>query len=67
VHEQLTVETNVITKQTLHIYNVLGEQVFETQLSQAISTVDLSNFTNGIYILRLGEGNNIYTAKIIKD
>jgi hypothetical protein len=70
VHGQLTIESNAITKltgQTLHIYNVLGEQVFETQLSQSVNTINLTGFTNGIYILRLGEGNNIYTAKIIKD
>jgi hypothetical protein len=67
LHGQLTIESNTIIKQTLHIYNVLGEQVFETQLSQPVNTIDLSTVANGIYILRLGEGNNIYTAKIIKD
>jgi len=67
---QLTIQSNAttsLTGQTLSIFNVLDENVFETQLSHTTTTIDISNLASGIYILRIGEGNNIYTTKIIKN
>jgi hypothetical protein len=70
VHSQLVIECNSISKlnvTTLDIYNVMGTKVFETQLSQPKSTINLSALTNGVYIVRVGEGGNVFTTKIIRE
>lgn len=67
-HGQLIVECNEITKlapQTLHVYNIVGMQVFEAQLIQSKTTLNLTSLLNGIYIIKLGENKNGFVAKIV--
>ena len=72
VHSQLTIQSDsisVINQKTLHIYNTLGIEVLETTLSKSSTTLNLSNFISGIYIVRIvGDGKELYLlTKIIRD
>jgi hypothetical protein len=71
VHSQLIIQSDSIStvkQKTLHIYNTLGVQVLEVQLSQATTTLNISSFVNGIYIVRIiGDNKDIFTTKIIRD
>ena len=47
---------------SLHVFNFLGQEVIQQQISKEI---DFSNQPKGIYILKIQEGNKIYTKKIV--
>ena len=49
---------------SLEIYSLLGELLIS---SNAQTQVDLSNLTNGVYILKLIQDNFIFTKKIVKN
>jgi hypothetical protein len=58
------IETNLIEKQTLQIFDVTGKMV----LSQTINgktNIDMSSLDNGIYFIQLKTKENISTQKII--
>lgn len=54
--------SNLDSKETYSIYNLLGKQVAEGSIA-ANEQIDISNFTKGIYVLKLGNGT---THKFIK-
>jgi plastocyanin len=53
-------------KYNLEIFNLLGGKVYESTVSNATSDIDLSNSSIGIYFLKIFDGQNILTKKIIK-
>jgi len=48
----------------ISIYSILGERIF---CALDMTTIDISNFNNGIYFLMAKYDNKIITTKIIKD
>ncbi|MEP7143530.1 MAG: M43 family zinc metalloprotease [Ferruginibacter sp.] len=68
-HTVATVECSAattLTIKTMNIFNMLGMKVFSTRLSQQKTTLDLSNLVPGIYIIRIADGQDKFTARIIK-
>lgn len=69
-HSMITIEctnaTNVAVR-TINIFNVLGTRVFSGQLNKEKTTVNIADFSKGVYILRVEEGANKVTTKIIKE
>ncbi|MES2285883.1 MAG: T9SS type A sorting domain-containing protein [Bacteroidota bacterium] len=54
-------------KYVVKIYNVLGEQIYLSELKQLTSNeIDLSNAPKGIYFVNVYNGDKIYTRKIVK-
>ena len=52
---------------TIAVYNVLGELVHEQELNGADDTsVDLSTFPSGLYLVHLQQGQNTFRKKVIK-
>ena len=49
----------------IKIYNLLGELLFQTAISNVQSTVDLSAFTKGVYILNISNNGGSKNYKII--
>ena len=52
------------------VFNILGEKVLENNFSAEESlnaSIDLSNQTNGTYILQVRTNDNVWTMRIIKD
>jgi hypothetical protein len=58
----LNVSQNDITE--LSISNILGQVLIKSHYQNRI---DISNLTNGIYILEITQGQNKYTKKFIKE
>lgn len=50
---------------TLEIYNMQGEIIYQSSFINPISEVDLSNQANGIYIVKIYDGQTILTKKIV--
>lgn len=64
-NDVLNIETKASGNYNVVIYNLVGEKIFEeTQISQNKS-IDISNLTKGIYLLRLNVDQKIFSKKII--
>lgn len=48
---------------TIELYSTLGELILKTTDK---TVLDISNFTNGIYLLKVRQANNSFTTKIVK-
>jgi len=55
-----------IAVKSVGIYTAVGVNVFTGTLSKEKNTLDLSQLTSGIYIIRIGEGSSVFTTKIFK-
>ena len=51
---------------TISIFNVVGTRVYIGQLTKEKASVNMANFAKGIYIVKIEEGGNSLTSKIIK-
>ena len=51
------------------IYDVMGQLVFQSNIQNSKSEINISSFDNGIYFVRLmdGDGNMVYSEKVIKE
>jgi len=52
---------------SVEVYNLLGKQVYSEQLSNQLSTaeIDISDFAKGIYFVKISDGKNTSTRKIL--
>jgi hypothetical protein len=58
---------NSFNRAKVEIYNYLGELVLYKELSENVSTIDVSNFSTGVYFLRISlDGNLQKELKLIK-
>ncbi|MBL4708775.1 MAG: T9SS type A sorting domain-containing protein [Flavobacteriales bacterium] len=58
--------SNDASSYQVRIYNLLGEQVFSTDLKEANTKISLDGFSQGIYLLNLTKGSESFHHKIIK-
>lgn len=49
----------------IEIYSLIGKKIISTKISNSIETLDTSNLSNGIYLVKLSNENNISTTKKI--
>ena len=52
---------------TLQIFDVLGRNMFTKEISTANWQLSTGNFNTGVYVLRLIDGENVRTQKIVID
>jgi hypothetical protein len=50
---------------TIQIINSLGQLVYQNQLPSSLE-VDISNLSNGIYFVKVSDGNQSTTKKVSK-
>ncbi|WP_298903139.1 S8/S53 family peptidase [uncultured Psychroserpens sp.] len=50
----------------LRIYDILGKQVLEKQMSESSSPLDVSSMSSGVYMMLFESGNASKTVKLIK-
>lgn len=64
---KIQVAANGFDVQRLEVYNVVGEKMFAVVdfKQQNSNEIDLSNFQNGIYFVKIFEGEKMYMKKII--
>lgn len=51
---------------TMQVYDVLGRLIVDTKTQRMITTIDLSNQPNGVYILKVSAGMQLIDRLIIK-
>ena len=56
-------ELNTKTIQNISVYNLVGEKVFEC--NSYINKIPVSNFSKGVYLLKIGMNEMLFTKKII--
>ena len=49
---------------TISVYSSLGQELYKTTSN---SSIDISNFTNGIYFLKVKQNDRTWTTKIVKE
>lgn len=52
--------------QSIEIYNTLGQEMFSINIKQNNYSIDMSNFSEGTYIVNLVTDNNLEVFKVIK-
>lgn len=62
IHFKLNIESN----SELTLYNTLGQKVLTKQINSTEFVLDISNLSNGTYIVILNENGNLKTAKFCK-
>ena len=48
-------------------YNVEGKNLIEKPISKKLTKLDISKFSNGIYLIQLTQGQNIFSQQIVID
>lgn len=59
-------ESNIVAK-TITVFNILGNKLFAASLTAEKTHINIAHFSKGVYILRIEEGSNKFTTKIIKE
>lgn len=65
--ETLNINSGELNISNLTIYNTLGQEVLKVSSDNSINTVDLSKFSNGVYIVKLNDGTGSDSFKIAKN
>lgn len=65
VKEQLMINS-LIQNYDLTVYSIQGQLLFNSRNRTGNTTIDYSNFSEGIYLLKIESGNRSQTLKIIK-
>lgn len=63
----LTLDSSNSSFDNIELYNLLGQQVLNKNLSSSRETIDLSSLNDGIYIGKIRIDNNTQTIKLIKN
>ena len=53
--------------ESLIITNILGEETYHQPISNPKSTIDISNWSNGVYIYQLTDSNETVRGKFVKE
>jgi hypothetical protein len=59
----LHVESNLNTERTISLFDVLGKQVLSTTTSN--NTINVAALNSGVYIVKITEGGNTATRKVV--
>ncbi|MCD6067963.1 MAG: gliding motility-related protein [Bacteroidetes bacterium] len=62
----ITVSATVMQSATIEICNAIGEKVYITEMKGTTMNIDLNKLENGVYILKLTNGNILSTKRIVK-
>lgn len=68
-NHQIQIVCENIESATLNVYNIQGKFVFSKKLNNSNTTIDVTNFSNGIYLFKIidEDGNILKTEKIVKE
>jgi hypothetical protein len=62
-----TIRLNEFENKTVEVYNAIGQKIFSQALQTNLTQLNLANFSNGIYQLRVLQNNQpVYQSKIVK-
>ena len=64
--KMLTLKSHDEAFSNVSIFNALGQSIMDKKLSHKTENIDMSSFSNGLYIVRMTIGNSIKTVKVLK-
>ena len=50
----------------MHIYDIRGRQMMQTNITAGMNTIDMQSWATGCYFIKFVADNNIQTLKVIK-
>lgn len=62
----VTIELAQVDATSMTIVDLTGKVVFESEITSTTTSVDLSNFTNGVYMINVKTLNDVKTTRIVK-
>jgi hypothetical protein len=48
------------------IYNIMGQKVYDGKLNSIDTVINFSSFADGMYTIRVTDGNKVYVKKVVK-
>lgn len=63
---QFLVSYQPTNKTMVEVYSILGQKVVTQPITQHLTLLDLSNEPNGVYFVRVMDGKEVLTKKVIK-
>jgi hypothetical protein len=63
---QFTINYRPTSNTYVEVFNLLGNIVLTQSITQQLSWIDLSNKPNGVYFVKVTDGNKVITKKVIK-
>jgi len=65
-HGEVILKTADLNGSEIAVYSLIGNVVYQTNITEDIMTLDLSDFQKGLYILRIvSHDKNVYSKKLI--
>jgi hypothetical protein len=59
---------NELSNGTVEVYDMLGKQIFKlTITSNNVSKIDVSNWNNGLYLVKISSDESIETKRFVKN
>ena len=52
---------------TVYLFSIEGKNLIEKPISKKLTKLDISKFSNGIYLIQLTQGQNIFSQQIVID
>ncbi len=67
-HNNITIESTSLNKdEAALIFNLQGQLLLQQSLLQNKTTIDISDFTNGMYFVKMKSNNGIVVKKFVKE
>ncbi|MDR1757576.1 MAG: T9SS type A sorting domain-containing protein [Bacteroidales bacterium] len=63
--DQIKVKLDGTATANIQLFNLMGQEVMATQARGTESTLNVSNLNKGMYLLRVSQNNEVYTAKVL--
>lgn len=67
VSETLAIQSANYSIESAAIFNIVGQQVYQRDLSNVHLEIDLSSYSEGVYILQIQVNGKVMTTKLIKE
>ena len=64
--EELTITRKDNRKETLEVYNLLGEQILQTEIQDKRTTLSTQTWPAGIYIVKVVGDRDVVTTRVLK-
>lgn len=50
---------------TIEVFDITGKKVYSTQANSLLSTIDLSSYGKGVFVIKISDGKTVTTKKVI--
>lgn len=63
--EQLNLQNDAASPIDIEVYDMSGKRVYRGHSQDQYTSINVSNWKRGVYMVRIKEGQNIYTRKVV--